>query len=294
MQVRELWNWGTAVLAGELIDNARLDAQLLLEHVLGISRACFLANLLDEVGQDAEKRYRTLIAKRAQGVPLQYLVGKHEFMGLPFCVNRHVLIPRPDTEVLVELVLAYAHRLHNSGRSFHRIVDVGTGSGAIAVSLAYYLPWVRVAAVDVSPKALEVARYNAEINGVADRIEFVQSDMLQALLTADVQPYHAVVSNPPYIPSAEIVNLQREVQHEPRLALDGGEDGLHYYRVLARQAPQLLASGGLLAVEIGAYQAESVVELFSANGFGNVKLERDLANRPRVVWGVKKVIGHGS
>jgi release factor glutamine methyltransferase len=255
---------------------ARRDAETLLLHVLDKERAWLFAHSAEELPTAEEGRFAALIERRCVGEPIQYVTGEQEFYGLPFRVNDDVLIPRPETEHLVEKALELAGRFQRP-----RIVDVGTGSGAIAVALAHKLPKARITAVDISGAALDVARGNAERNGVARRIEFKESDLLAAV--AD-ERFEMVVSNPPYVPVAERDALAVEVrEHEPAVALFGGEGGLALYRRLIPAAFAVLAPRGWLAMEIGYGQSKAIARLMSEAGFERVEFVPDLQGIARVV-----------
>jgi release factor glutamine methyltransferase len=230
--VHDALAWARSVLA----DSEPIDASLLLMHVLGVDRAALLTHPDRELTPEQTVTFRALILQRAAGVPVPYLTGTRAFYDLDFAVTPDVLIPRPETEHLVESALQWAQ-----GRHDVRLVDVGTGSGAIAVTLAVHLPEARVWAVDVSAAALDVARRNAIRHGAAERITFVQGDLLEPLIAAD-QPVDLIAANLPYIASDELKTLS-VAQFEPLLALDGGADGLDYIRRLLVQAPRVLELG---------------------------------------------------
>lgn len=266
----------TEFLARKGIETARLDAEVLLGHVLGKDRV-YLYVHFDQPLEPAEiDAYRTLIVRRGRREPVAYIVGSKEFFSRPFTVDSSVLIPRPETELLVETVVEWAKE-----RGPLQIADIGTGSGAIAISLATALEHSTIWAVDVSREALRVASANAEQLGVSDRIQFLHGTWLAPL---EGKVLDAVVSNPPYIPSADIDQLQPEVRaYEPRLALDGGEDGLNAYRALIPQAATMVRGGGLLAVEVGYGQAQSVAALGRASGWHLERIIPDHAGIDRVV-----------
>jgi len=251
------------------------DAELLLLHTLQISRAALLAYPNRELPTDQQNRYQSLIMRRLQHEPIQYIIGQQEFYGLNFHVTPAVLIPRPETEHLVEAVL----KLLPSDQPL-KIADIGTGSGAIAVALAVHLPHVTVTALDISPDALVIAATNARENKVADRINFLESDLLSAS-TACEEAFDAVVSNPPYIPNTDRPSLHPQVrEHEPASALFAGETGLDIYRRLIPQAHNALKHNGLLALEIGYGQQAALTELLS--GWQSVAFLEDLQQIPRV------------
>lgn len=258
-------------------DTPRLDAEILLAHTLGWSRARLLARLQEPIPDDALQTFRALVQRRAAREPVAYLIGRKEFYGLEFFVDRRVLVPRPDTETLVDAALEWARQRFSSQDAL-LIADIGTGSGCIAVALATHIPNALVYAIDLSADALAVARQNVERHGVADRVTLLCGDLLAPL----PQPVDLLVSNPPYTVLDDIdVGVRL---HEPRLALDGGSDGLAIYRRLLAAAPQALRPGGALMLEIGATQAEAVTararQAFPAAA---VRVVRDLAGRDRVV-----------
>jgi release factor glutamine methyltransferase len=264
------------------IDTARLDAEVLMGHVLGLTREQLLATadfLLSEVHL---RPYRELLRRRLEREPIAYITGRQEFWSLEFRVLPDVLIPRPETERLVEIALALAREIPPIHAP--QILEIGTGSGAIAVSLAKELPSAVIWATDVSPAALEIARSNAAANGVAARVRFCQGDLFEAI-DEFTGRFALIVSNPPYIRSAEIDVLEPEVSlWEPREALDGGADGLEFYRRIAHQAGDYLAPNGAVAVEVGADTGKEVSRLFTAAGcYTGVAIFQDYAGRDRVV-----------
>ena len=222
--------------------------------------------------------YRNLIHRRANRIPLQHLLGNTEFYGLPFRTSPDALIPRPETETLIEVTLNQLNTCTNP-----RILDIGTGSGIIAITLSKALPGSHVIATDISRKALRLASQNAHLNGVLDRISFLQTDLLTPFATPE--SFHAILSNPPYIPSNAIHALQPEVRtFDPRLALDGGCDGLDFYRKIIPASIPLLAPGGLLGLEIGHDQANAVTQLLERQmGLTHIATHTDLGGHPRVV-----------
>ncbi len=264
------------LLGGPHPDRARRDAETLLLHSIGKNRAWLLTHLDDEFAGCRSIGYATLIQRRLTGEPIQYIVGEAEFYGLPFRVTPDVLIPRPETEHLVEAVIKLT-----GGSAGARIVDIGTGSGAVAVALAHALHSKRITAIDISRAALDVARDNAARNGVADQIRFLEGDLLQPVAG---ELFNIVVSNPPYVPEAERTSLSVEVRDfEPGLALFAGTDGLDIYRRLIPQAFYVLEAGGHLLLEIGFGQADEVRALLERNGFFNLRFLPDLQGIPRVL-----------
>lgn len=257
----------------------RLDAELLLAHALGINRARLLAELQTSPPPAASARFAELIARRATREPVAYLLGSKEFYGLEFLVDHRVLVPRPETELLVEYALAWVRDQYTPRTvAAPDIADIGAGSGCIAITLAVYLPNVQIYAVDISPDALDVAWRNAERHGVADRVKLLQGDLVAPL----PQPVDLLISNPPYTILAEIDAGVR--LHEPHLALDGGDAGLDVYRRLLAAAPGALRPGGAVLLEIGAAQGDAVTALVrQAFPAARVMLHQDLAGHDRVV-----------
>ena len=273
--VLKVLQWTAGYFRDRGIEGGRLDAELLLGDTLALDRVGLYLNYDRPLSAMELESFRAAVARRAKREPLQYIRAQAEFWSLPFTVSPAVLIPRSDTEVLVEEALK---RIAGPGR----ILDVGTGSGAIAIAIAHERPEARVEAVDLSPAALAVARGNAEANGVAERVTFSQGDLRQLQGAG----YDLVVSNPPYIPSADLAALMPEVREfEPLLALDGGADGLSAYRLLAAQARALLKPGGWLLLEVGIGQAEAVTELLRAAGLVEIFTRADYAGVARVVGG---------
>jgi release factor glutamine methyltransferase len=256
---------------------ARLEAQVLLAHVLGCTRVQLYTNFDRPLDEAELAGYRDLIRRRLAGEPVAYLVGEQEFWSLPFFVDDRVLVPRRDTETVIEVVLdAIADRA-----SPRAIVDACTGSGCIAVTLAHELPAARVVATDVSAGAAEVARQNAERNRVGDRVEIRVGDLLAP--AADVLPVDLLVSNPPYVAAGDLADLAVEVRREPAVALVGGADGLDVLRRLVRAAPDAVRPGGLLVLEHGYDQAERVAQLIADTGaFAAATTRKDLGGQPRV------------
>lgn len=256
-------------------ERALQDAERLLMHVLGKERAWMLAYWRDEIDTGCSIPYHAAIERRRIGEPIQYIVGEAEFYGLPFRVTRDVLIPRPETEHAVEKVLELAAPL-----AAPRIVDVGTGSGAIAVALAHKLPLAAVTAIDLSAAALAVAGENAEHNGVSNQVRFVEGDLLAPV---DGACFDIVVSNPPYVAESERSALAVEVrEHEPAMALFAGGEGLTMYRRLIPQAHAAVVPGGWLVLEIGCGQDAAVAALLREAGFAAIAFTPDLQGIPRV------------
>jgi release factor glutamine methyltransferase len=355
MQLQALWDLGAAELSLAGISEACWQAELLLRFVTGLNRAAFLAYPSREVDERAIGRYRAALRQRALGVPLQYIVGYTEFFGREFRVTPAVLIPRPDTEVLVEealrvfagefartrkfgefartrkfgefartrkftstshlvnlpehansLALRTSHSMQllehapslalrtrdcvssweHSSSEGGALLDLCTGSGCIGLTLAAEVPELSVYLTDISDAALAVAADNAARLGVSDRVQLRSGDLFGALVAVDEgMRFGLITANPPYIPSAEIPKLAADVQREPRIALDGGEDGLTYYRRIVGEAPRFLVPGGWLLLEIGCTQADEVKSLLASAHFTALFVRQDLAGRDRVVGG---------
>jgi release factor glutamine methyltransferase len=299
MDVRRALKDGIARLREAGVGSFTLAAEVLLMHATASDRAWLFAHSEHVLAPDVAALYFALVDRRAAGEPTQYLTGKQEFWGLDFEVAPAVLIPRPETEHVVEVVLA---RLGERGlkidmktgapRETMYVADVGTGSGCLAVALAYELPHARVCATDVSGTALPIARRNAERNGVADRVTFFEADLLAPFMTSDVSVhgdvparFDVIVSNPPYISEGEKKSLEREVRdHEPHTALFGGATGLEFYGPIVEQAERLLKDRGILVLELGHDSADYVRGLFGGSAaWTNVAVTIDLAGIPRVL-----------
>jgi release factor glutamine methyltransferase len=261
---------------GPHADRAKLDAETLLLHVTGANKAWLLTHGDDKLTDEQAQRYAVLLDRRFQGEPIQYITGEAEFFGIPFRVTPDVLIPRPETEHLVEQAIAFARDFQHP-----RIVDIGAGSGAIAITLAYHLPQARITSVDISEKALAIAKENAAHNQVTDRIRFLHGDLLTPV---ERERFDLVVSNPPYVPEVDRDTLSVEVRdYEPSLALFAGTDGLDIYRRLIPAAHEVLLSGGSLLMEIGYGQSDAIRALLAESDFGQIRFVFDLQGIPRVV-----------
>ncbi|HXA76038.1 MAG TPA: peptide chain release factor N(5)-glutamine methyltransferase [Candidatus Acidoferrales bacterium] len=277
-----------------------LAAELLLMHTLGRDRTWLYTNPESQLDPSAVETYFALIARRAAGEPTQYLTGKQEFWGLEFEVTPEVLIPRPETEHVVEVALEVLgvrgveiDRITGAPSPPLRVVDVGTGSGCLAVALAHELPHAEIIATDISAVALVVARRNAARHSVADRIQFLETDLLEALLVSGLgphpSPFDIVVSNPPYVGRHEAEALAREVRdHEPHAALFGGPTGVEIYSRLIKQAGGLLRTGGILVLELGYHSADEVRKMFHVQRhWANLSITHDLAGIPRVLSAIR-------
>jgi release factor glutamine methyltransferase len=291
---------GVAQLERDEVPSASFAAELLLMHVLGRDRAWIYAHSEAELDRTQAEKYFLLIARRANGEPTQHLTGRQEFWGLDFEVSPAVLIPRPETEHLIEIALERlgiapeASALRRNEK--FRIADVGTGSGCIAISLAHELPCAEFVATDISGAALEVARRNAARHDVSGRIEFVECNLLDALLhepqvTRHESPlFDLIVSNPPYIGRWEAASLPREVRgHEPEAALYGGETGTEIYAPLLKRAAELLKPGGVVVLELGHASAAHVSPLLASREWTSVVITNDLAGIPRVASAVRRL-----
>lgn len=293
---QEIYRWGSEQLAEAEIPEAKQDARLLLEWCCGTDRNTLLAHGDRIVSLEEYERYRECIAERKKHVPLQHITGEQDFMGLSFAVNKNVLVPRQDTEVLVEEAMRYLH-------DGMRILDMCTGSGCILVSLLHYSNDCTGVGVDISEEALQVAKENvAKILGTSGetgvenagtvneltsgkRIELIQSNLFKKLDSCE--KFDIIISNPPYIKTDVINYLMPEVkEHEPRIALDGQEDGLFFYRKIIEQAGAYLNSEGMLFFEIGYDQGEEVCALMENAGYAEVEVVKDFAGLDRVVYGV--------
>lgn len=278
MTYRECYEQGCRTLQAAGIEEAALDARLLLEAVCGTDRNNLLVHGEQPVAPEAEEKYLNWIRQRAEHIPLQQLTGEQGFMGLTFSVNEHVLIPRQDTEILVEEVLK---ELHDG----MRVLDMCTGSGCILLSLLHYSNDCEGLGVDLSAEALEVAGRNVLkvlTPEKAEHAHFLQSDLFEKV----EGKFEIIVSNPPYIASAEVEKLMPEVRdHEPRMALDGTEDGLYFYRRIIEEAGKHLVSSGMLFFEIGYDQGQAVSELMRTEGYCEVQVVQDYAGLDRVVFG---------
>lgn len=262
-------------------DVPRKEIELLVMNVCGLKKIDLILKSDEILPEDALLEIEKLIQKRLKGIPLQYLLGNQEFMGLNFIVTENVLIPRQDTEILVEEIIS---RYKNESNL--KILDIGTGSGAISISLAKFLKKAQIFSIDISKEALTVAKLNAKKNKVADQVTFIESNLFENLTAKE--SFDIIVSNPPYIPSKDILELQREVKaHEPMLALDGGEDGLDYYRKITEKSIDHLKKDGLLAYEIGYNQGIDVSKLLE-NDFHHIEIIKDLQKHDRVVLGYHK------
>lgn len=276
--IQKLLRWTIPYFQKHHIEEARLDAELLLAHVLGKPRIYLYTNYDQIMNRDELAQFKALIKERVEGCCTAVLIGTKEFMGISFSVNRHVLVPRPDTEAWVEKIIQEFRPVPDL-----RMADLCTGSGAIAVSFLSFCKGAEGVASDISPEALAVARKNGESAGVSKRLEFREGDFLDVLKEGEI--FDLILTNPPYIPDGDIDSLAPEVRHEPRIALAGGADGLTFYRRLAGGVMQFLKPGGLVAAEVGIGQAEPVKDLFAKAGLTGIYTIKDYGGIDRAVCG---------
>lgn len=291
MNYRELYEDGMRRLVSADVKEAELTARLMLEYLCHTDRNYLLAHGEERVTNEIAEQYTGMIAERAKHIPMQYITNEQDFMGLKYYVNQDVLIPRQDTECLVE----EAMREIQDGMS---VLDLCTGSGCIIISLMRYKNNLRGVATDISERALEVVRRNSLEHGVTEQLRLVQSDLFEraeeirralhfltdAGTQGEADRFDFIISNPPYIRSDVIESLDAEVrEHEPRIALDGTADGLYFYRRIAEQAGDFLVSGGRVFFEIGYDQGQAVTDILAANGYSDIKVIQDLAGLDRVV-----------
>ena len=274
MTIKEMLSKGMIMLKGNNIDSPKTKARLLLQYILKKPRQHLIVYDNEEVGKKEQWEYFVNIEKLTNGVPLQHITHHQEFMKMDFYVNENVLIPRPDTEILVEEVIRIAKNINNP-----KILDLCTGSGAIAISVAKNVPNAEVYAIDISKNALDVAKKNAkELN---TNVKFVKSNLFNKI---DKMKFDIIVSNPPYIKKADILNLSQEVKREPELALDGGVDGLDFYRKITEQAIDYLKFGSYLCFEIGYDQKDEVIDIINKHeNYSNTYCKKDLGGNDRII-----------
>lgn len=276
MTIREALEKGTIMLKGENLDCPKLKARLLMQDILNKPRQYLLVHDNDEISESILKKYFNNVAKVKQGTPIEHITHIKEFMKMNFWVDENVLIPRQDTEILVEEVINISKKVNAK-----KILDLCTGSGAIAISLAKYIPNSEITAIDISNNALEIAKKNAKINDVEEQITFIKSDLFNELSNVK---FDIIVSNPPYIKKNIICTLDKQVQKEPILALDGGYDGLDFYRKIISNAYLYLKYKGYLCLEIGYDQKEEVIDLIDREEkYINTYSKKDLCDNDRIV-----------
>ena len=276
MTIKELLNQGIIMLKNEDIDAPKNKARVLLQYTLKVTKEYLIIYDNKNVTSSQRDEYTRNIKRLISGEPLQYITGLQEFMKLNFLVNKDVLIPQPDTEILVEEVIDLAKKIENPS-----ILDLCTGSGAIAVSIAKYIKDSEVTATDISKEALRVAKKNAINNEVQNQITFIESDLFEKIAKTK---FDMIISNPPYIKKDIIKKLDQEVQKEPMIALDGGYDGLKFYKKIANKAYEYLKFGGYLCLEIGYDQKESVIEIIeSEEKYNKIYSKKDLCDNDRII-----------
>lgn len=298
MQIKELINKGIQILKNNHIEDSNIKARVLLQYVLKKDKNYLVTNFNEEISKQQEIEYRKYIEELIQGRPLQYITKSQEFMGLEFYVDENVLIPQPDTEILVEEAMKEIEKMVKckkdsdiSQNNTIRILDMCTGSGAIAISIAKYFKnnlsstqnndiQLKIYGVDISTEALEIAKKNAKLNQV--QVEFFISDMFKKMKENTDEPFDIIISNPPYIETDTIKTLSKEVKQEPHIALDGGKDGLNFYRTIAEEGKKYLARSGCILVEIGYNQKEAVTRLFKKENT-QITCIKDLAGNNRVI-----------
>lgn len=279
MNIKELLNRSDHFLAKKGIESSRLDAEVLMADLLDMERINLYVKYDYPLKNNEINSYREMIKKRAQRIPVAYIIEKKEFMSLEFKIKAGVLIPRPETENLVESVIDYCQK---NQLEQAQIIDVGTGSGAIAISLAHYLPKSKVVGVDISAQALKLAQQNMKKHELAQRMNILKSDLLTEFIKRKIKEIDVIVSNPPYISQAEMRELPPEVKKEPETALAAGEDGLDYYRRLIPQAKKVLKKDGKLFLEIGYQQAAAVSDIFD-NNWSKIEIVKDYAAKDRII-----------
>lgn len=276
MTIKEALNQAVIMLKNENIEGPKNKARMLLQATLKKSKEYLMIYDTKEITQKEREQYIKNVKRLIAGEPLQYITGKQEFMKLNFLVTKDVLIPRPDTEILVEEVINIANNFKNPV-----ILDLCTGSGAIAVSIAKYVKNVQVYALDISSKAIDIAKKNAEFNGVKNNVQFIESNLFSKIKD---KKFDIIVSNPPYIETDTIKTLSKDVQNEPRIALDGGKDGLDFYKKISENAYKFLNRQGYLCLEIGYNQKQSVSKILeNQKRYVNIYCKKDLCENDRVI-----------
>lgn len=283
MEINRLLQRGVDLIKDRQYVNPVLEATLLLSELLNVDKIYIYTHGKEKVSKPIVDKFLELMEKRAKGYPIQYIINKKEFMGLDFYVEEGVLIPRPDTEILVEYVLEYIDDKYKD--DLINILDLGIGSGAIALSIAYYKKNATVYGVDIHEIPLKVAKINKE-RFKLNNVNLYKGDLFKGIEGLN-EKFHIITSNPPYIPEREISTLQVEVKdYEPKEALDGGEDGLKFYRRIIPESKNYLTEEGLLIFEIGYNQGDEVMHMMIDEGFNNVQILKDLQGLDRVVFGI--------
>ncbi|SCL91020.1 peptide chain release factor N(5)-glutamine methyltransferase [Sporanaerobacter sp. PP17-6a] len=285
MEIKDLIRMGVKKLDGKKYSNPPLECVLLLAYLLDVDKTYIYIHNDEEVSSSVENKYFSLIDERRKGYPIQYILKEKEFMGISFYIEEGVLIPRPDTEILVQYVLDYIDEKYKE-RDI-KIVELGTGSGCISLSIAYYKKNVFVYSVDIDKKANAVAEENSKRLKLSDRVKILEGDLFQGIKNMGLKnSVDIIVSNPPYIPEDEIFGLQDEIKkYEPLWALDGGEDGLDYYRRIIPQSKEYLKNRGILVFEMGFDQGRKIKELMEKENFRNINILKDLQGLDRVITG---------
>ncbi len=275
---RDALKKGRVIIKNAGIESYAFDSRHIFEYVTGVKRTDIIGDFNLAIPRDKARLYLELCKKRAKGYPLQYIVGSWEFMGLEFEVNENVLIPRADTETLVNYVLMW----HKDCK----LLDMCTGSGCIGISIKHYMDTADVTLADISKNALDTAKRNAESNGT--NVKFVEADLTKGFaLYFEKESFDVIVANPPYIKTADMDTLEKEVKHEPHLALCGGDDGLDYYRSLITDWKQALRDGGVMALETGYDTWQGVIKLFEQNGYKDINKIVDYSGVARVITAIK-------
>lgn len=280
MTIKDIVNYGKNYLSENNIDDYETIVKIIIEYVFKINKNRLILHYENQVDELAVLDYKRYLNKIVDGVPVQYITNKQEFMNLKFYVDENVLIPQPDTELLVEEVIS----LYKDKEC--EILDLCTGSGAIGVSLAKYINKSYVTISDISEKAIQIAKLNSEINQVHKKMEYYESNLFESL---EKKKYDVIVSNPPYIETSTIETLDKQVKHEPYIALDGGVDGLDFYKKIIKNAPTYLINGGMLFLEIGYNQKNSVIKLLEENkNYSNIYSKKDLGGNDRIVVATRR------
>lgn len=286
MVVADLLRLGIEILGKREFTNEQLEVRMILAKLLNVDKSYIYAHEDKELSDSVVEEFISIMKTRADGYPIQYILKEKEFMGLDFYIDQGVLIPRPDTEILVEYLIDYIKT--NYGNEDIKILDLGIGSGAIGLSLAYYCKNIFLYASDISPEAIRISKINKD-RFKLDNVKILEGDLFEPFEKLE-KTFQIIVSNPPYIESKEIDRLQTEVKdYEPMLALDGGADGLKYYRDISKRAKEFLESGGLLIYEIGYNQGRQVSDIMRSEDYKDIQVLKDLQGLDRVVlgrWGV--------
>ena len=279
MKIRELVDYGVKILNDNNIEDSRIIAKVLAKYILNLNNNELVVNDNKEISEKEKTRYYLALIEIMQGMPLQYITNNQEFYGLDFYVDENVLIPQPDTEILVEEVINICKKYDGK----IKILDICSGSGAIGISIAKNISNANIVLGDISEKAIEIAKKNAEKNGVSERVKFLKTNMFENIK----EEFDIIVSNPPYIETKTIEELSKQVQSEPHIALDGGEDGLDFYRILSNDAKKYLKKDGYLCVEIGYNQRENVEKLLKERNYKNIYSKKDLSGNDRIIVAVE-------